>query len=65
MRARAAAGGFALAITAGWNVANVGAVAERMSQAYGVSLAVVGLFTTGLFLTHAAFQVPAGPAPGS
>ena len=60
MRWRAAAGGFALAASAGWNVANVGAVATRLSHAYGVSLAVVGLFTTGLFLTHAALQIPAG-----
>src|SRR5215210_4003547 len=60
MRARAAAGGLALAVSAGWNVANTGAVAERLSDAYGVSLAVVGLFTTALFLTHAALQVPGG-----
>jgi MFS transporter, NNP family, nitrate/nitrite transporter len=60
VRWRAAAGGFALALTPGWNVANTGAVADELSHAYGVSLAVVGLFTTGLFVTHAAFQVPAG-----
>ena len=60
MQARAAAGGFALAFTPGFNVANVGAVAERISSAYGVGLGVVGLFTTGLFVTHAGMQVPAG-----
>ena len=60
MRWRAAAGGFALALTPGWNVANTGAVGDELAHAYGVSLAVIGLFTTGLFLTHAAFQVPAG-----
>jgi MFS family permease len=54
------AGGFALAFTPGFNVANVGAVADEVSRAYGVGLAVVGLFTTGLFLTHAALQVPMG-----
>src|SRR5205814_8336561 len=31
-----------------------------LAQAYGVSLAVVGLFTTGLFVTHALLQIPAG-----
>lgn len=60
MRWRAGLGGFALAITPGWNVANVGSVADRTAHAYGVGLAVVGLFTTGLFVTHAALQVPAG-----
>jgi MFS family permease len=60
VRARAAAGGFALAFTPGFNVANVGAVAERISSAYGVGLGVVGLFTTALFVTHAALQVPMG-----
>jgi MFS family permease len=57
---RAWAGGLALALSAGWNVANVGAVADELARAYGVSLAVIGLFTTGLFVTHAALQVPAG-----
>ena len=60
MKARAAFGGFALAFTPGFNVANVGAVADEISRAYGVGLGVVGLFTTGLFLTHAALQVPMG-----
>lgn len=60
MRTRAALGGFALAASAGWNLANVGAVADRTAQAYGVGLAVVGLFTTALVLTHAAMQLPAG-----
>ena len=53
---RALAGGFALAFTAGFNVSNVGAVADQVSAAYGVGLAVVGLFTTGLFLTHAGLE---------
>jgi len=60
VRWRAAAGGFALAVTPGWNVANTGAVADELAGAYGVSLAVVGLFTTALFVTHAALQIPAG-----
>src|SRR6478609_1906887 len=57
---RAALGGFALAASAGWSLANIGAVADRTAAAYGVGLAVVGLFTTALVLTHAAMQLPAG-----
>ena len=57
---RATAGGLAPALSAGWNVANTGAVAGGLAHAYGVSLAVVGLFTTALFVTHALLQVPAG-----
>lgn len=60
MRTRAALGAFALAFTPGFNVANVGAVADEVAHAYGIGLAVVGLFTTGLFVTHAALQVPMG-----
>src|SRR3954452_23151477 len=60
MKMRAVLGGFALAFTPGFNVANVGAVADQVADAYGIGLAVVGLFTTGLFVTHAALQVPMG-----
>lgn len=60
MRTRAVLGAFALAFTPGFNVANVGAVADQVAHAYGIGLAVVGLFTTGLFVTHAALQVPMG-----
>ncbi|HEY4349322.1 MAG TPA: MFS transporter [Gaiellaceae bacterium] len=60
MRWRALAGGLAPAVSAGWNVANVGSVALGLSRAYGVSLFVIGLFTTALFVTHASLQVPAG-----
>src|SRR3979490_985119 len=60
MRTRATLGAFAPAFTPGFNVANVGAVADQVSHAYGIGLAVVGLFTTGLFVTHAALQVPMG-----
>ena len=41
-----------------WNVSNVGAVADPLADAYGVSLAVVGLLTTALFVTHLAAQLP-------
>jgi MFS family permease len=50
----------ALAFTPGFNVANVGALADEVSRDYGVGLGVVGLFTTALFLSHAAMQVPMG-----
>ena len=43
-----------------WNVSNVGAVADPLSEAYGVSLAAIGLLTTALFVTHLASQLPAG-----
>jgi MFS family permease len=43
-----------------WNVSNVGAAADPLAEAYGVSLAVVGLLTTALFLTHLLAQLPAG-----
>ena len=43
-----------------WNVSNVGAVADPLANAYGTSLAVVGLLTTALFATHLATQLPAG-----
>lgn len=57
---RAFLGGFALAFTPGFNVANVGALAETVGHAYGVGLGVVGLFTTALFVSHAGLQVPMG-----
>ena len=57
---RALIAGFALAFTPGFNVANVGAVADTASRQYGVGLGVIGLFTTALFLSHAAMQVPMG-----
>jgi MFS family permease len=58
--ARAAAGGVGLGLSAGWNLANVGAIADATGRAYGVSLAVVGVFTTALFVMHAAMQIPGG-----
>ena len=43
-----------------WNISNVGAIASVMGASYGVSLAAVGLLTTGLFATHLAVQIPGG-----
>ena len=57
---RAVVAGFALAFTPGFNAANIGAVADTASRQYGVGLGVIGLFTTALFLSHAAMQVPMG-----
>jgi MFS family permease len=45
-----------------WNISNVGAVADPLAEAYGVSLAVVGIFTTSLFVTHLLVQIPGGRA---
>lgn len=45
---------------AGWNIADTGAVADELADAYGTSLAVVGLFTAALFLVHLLMQLPAG-----
>lgn len=43
-----------------WNVTNVGAVADPLSETYGVSLAAIGVLTTSLFVAHLAAQLPAG-----
>ena len=49
-----------MGFAAGWNIADVGAIADELAASYGVGLAVVGLFTTVLFLTHMLMQLPAG-----
>ena len=57
---KGAAAGLAVGGCLTWNVSNVGAVADPLAEAYGVSLAEVGLLTTALFVTHLAVQLPAG-----
>jgi predicted MFS family arabinose efflux permease len=57
---RAVVGGCALGLAVGWNVSDVGAIADTVAVDYGVSLTTVGLFTTALFVVHAALQIPAG-----
>jgi MFS family permease len=52
--------GLAVGCLLTWNLSNVGAVADSLAAAYGTSLAVVGLLTTALFVTHLAAQLPAG-----
>ena len=59
---RAAVAALALGAGVTWNISNVGAVADPLAAAYGISLAAVGLLTTALFLTHLASQIPAGRA---
>ncbi len=60
MSRRAVAGGSAVGFSAGWNIADTGAVADDLAAAYGTSLAVIGLFTAALFLTHMLMQFPRG-----
>ena len=57
---RALIAGSALAFTAGFNLVNVGAVADTAARQYNVGLGVIGLFTTALFVSHAGMQVPMG-----
>src|SRR5262245_20692422 len=57
---RAVVAGLATGGLLTWNVSNVGAAADPLATAYGTSLAVVGLLTTALFVTHLAAQLPAG-----
>ena len=56
----AIAAGLAVGCLVTWNVSNVGAVADPLAVAYGVSLAAVGLLTTALFVAVLASQLPAG-----
>ncbi|HKI91263.1 MAG TPA: MFS transporter [Gaiellaceae bacterium] len=59
---RAAAGGIGIGLAVGWNIASLGAIATRLSSAYGVGLATIGLFTTVQFVMHMVMQVPGGRA---
>lgn len=57
---RAVSGACALGLATGWQIANIGAVAEPLARDYGVGLATVGLFTTALFAVHFVMQIPGG-----
>lgn len=59
---RAIAGGLVTGFATGANLANLGAVATAVGSEYGVSLTVVGLFTTALLVTHTAVMIPGGQA---
>ncbi len=61
-RVSAVVAGLAVGGCLTWNVSNVGAVADPLAAAYGVSLPAIGLLTTALFVTHLAIQLPAGRA---
>jgi MFS family permease len=52
--------GCLIGLAIGWNIANVGPVASLLAHHYGVSLAVVGVFTTVLFFAELAVMVPGG-----
>ena len=57
---RAVLGACALSLATGWQIANIGAIAEPLARDYGVGLATVGLFTTALFAVHFIMQIPGG-----
>jgi MFS family permease len=57
---RPTAAGLAIGLAVGYNIANVGPAAEAVSQGYNVRLALVGLLTTALFVTHLVMQIPGG-----
>lgn len=58
----AIAGACGLGLSLGWNVTNVGAIAEPLAVEYGVGLGVIGLVATAFFVTHVALQIPGGKA---
>src|SRR5205823_2382193 len=62
VNARSTAGGIGVAFAVGWNIAALGAIATRLSHAYGVGLATIGLFVTVQFVLHMAMQIPGGRA---
>ena len=51
-----------MGFAAGWNIAALGAIATRLSHAYGVGLGTIGLFVTVQFVMHMAMQIPGGRA---
>jgi MFS family permease len=57
---RSAIGGVGVGVAVGWNITALGSVATRLSDAYGVGLATVGLFTTVQFVVHMGMQIPGG-----
>ena len=59
---RAALGGLGIGVAVGWSIASLGAIATKLSLAYGVGLATVGLFTTVQFVMHMVMQIPGGRA---
>lgn len=60
MRSAATGAGVALGAAVGYNLANVGPVADVVAHAYDVRLGTIGFLTTALFVTHFALQIPGG-----
>jgi hypothetical protein len=60
MSARRLAAAVGIGLAVGWSIGDVGAVADRLSAAYGVRLGLIGLLTTSLFLVQTATLIPAG-----
>jgi MFS family permease len=59
---RGVVAGCALGVTSGWNFGNLGAIPSELARSYGVGLAVIGLLTTAMVVTHLAVQIPGGKA---
>lgn len=59
-KARGMVAACALGASVTWNLTNVGAAAEPTAGHYGISLAVVGLFTTVLFLAELSSMAAVG-----
>ena len=57
--ARRLSAALGLGLAVGWSIGDVGAVADRLSHAYGVRLGLIGLLTTSLFLVQTVTQIPA------
>lgn len=51
-----------IGLSISWNIGNVGSVASLLAHRYGTSLAVLGLFTTALFIAELALLLPGGSA---
>lgn len=60
VRLRALAVGVSVAGLCGWLFTNIGASAQPLADAYGISLVLVGVIAAALVATHALLQLPAG-----
>lgn len=52
----------AVSVACGWNLTSVGAIAGPLARHYDASLGAIGLLGSGLWLSHALVQAPAGLA---
>ena len=60
MSARAVTGASLAVGGVGWNFSSLGAIADPVSQTYGVGLPVVGVMTAALVASHTLCNIPAG-----